>query len=114
MSASFTLDAIRDAAEKKYGATEIVVDEHTTVRLLNPLRLKKERRDALTTMQETLTDEGVDQVAVFGNAIRLVADNEDDANRLLEIVGDDLAMLAEIFRTYGAGTGLGEASASVD
>lgn len=114
MSASFTLDAIRDAAEKKYGHTEIVVDEHTTVRLLNPLRLKKDKRDALINIQDVLTEENVDQTEVFGNAIRLVCDDEDAANRMLDMIGDDLALLAEIFSTYSASASLGEASASVD
>jgi hypothetical protein len=114
MSAQFTLDAIRDAAEAKYGATEIVLDEKTTVRMLNVLRLPKTTRDALMKVREELTAEGVDQAEVFRKCIILVSEDAAKAQRLVDAVGDDLALLAEIFRTYSEGTSVGEASPSAE
>jgi hypothetical protein len=112
--AQFTLDDIRDAAEAKYGATEIQLDANTTVRLLNPLRLPKVKRDELTSIQDRLEEDGVDQEQVLTDAIRLVAETKGQADKLLKAVNGDLAVLAQIFETYGKGTQVGEASASHD
>ncbi|MEU9795065.1 phage tail assembly protein [Streptomyces sparsogenes] len=112
--ASFTLDDIRAAADAKYGSTDIEVDAKTTVHLLNPLRLPKGKRDQLIKLQDELdTDKAdVDQEQLLSDAIRLVADHPKKAEALLTAVGGDLAVLAQIFETYGKGTQVGEASAS--
>ncbi|MGW8630607.1 phage tail assembly protein [Streptomyces sp. NPDC055793] len=111
--AQFTLDNIRAAADAKYGSTDIEVDEKTTVHLLNPLRLPKEKRTKLVALQDAMDAEGdVDQEELFSEAIRLVADHPKKAEALLTAVGGDLAVLAQIFETYGKGTQAGEASAS--
>ena len=112
--AQFSLDDIRAAADAKYGSTDIQVDEKTTVSLLNPLRLSKEKRDELSSLQNKLDseDEDVDQEQVLADAIRLVADNDKKVDVLLKAVGGDLALLAQIFETYGKGAQVGEASAS--
>jgi hypothetical protein len=44
--------------------------------------------------------------------IRTVAETPAQADALLDAVGDDLAVLAEIVSGYGKGTQQGEASAS--
>lgn len=108
---SYTLDDIRAAAEKKYASTDIEVGD-TTVRLVNPLRLPKERRDALVAIQTELEKEESDQENVLADAIRIAAETPKQAEVLLKEVGDDLAILATIFETYGEATQLGEASAS--
>ncbi|MET8111180.1 phage tail assembly protein [Streptomyces prasinus] len=109
--ASYTLDDIRTAADAKYSSTDITVDEKTTVHLLNPLRLSKEKRAELVALQDRLDsdDKGVDQQEVLAEAIRLVADHPKKADVLLSAVGDDLALLAQIFETYGKGAQVGEA-----
>lgn len=106
----FTLDAIREAAEAKYASTDIALDEKTTVRLLNPLRLPKADRDALQDVQGRFSEEeDVDQAEVFRYALRIVAEDKKAIERLLTAVGDDLAVLAQIFQTYTGGTSVGEA-----
>jgi hypothetical protein len=112
--ASFSLDDIRAAADAKYSSTDIEVDDKTTVALLNPLRLPKEKRDELAKIQDRMDAEGedVDQEALLSDAIRLVADHPKKAEILLTAVGGDLAILAQIFETYGKGAQVGEASAS--
>ncbi|MGW1040042.1 phage tail assembly protein [Streptomyces sp. NPDC002547] len=110
--ASFSLDDIRAAADAKYGSTDIEVDEKTTVHLLNPLRLPKEKRDKLATLQDEMDKDGSDQEQVIADAIRLVADHPKKAEALLAAVNGDLAVLAQIFETYGKGAQVGEASAS--
>lgn len=117
--ATFTLDDIREAAEAKYGSTDIPVGD-VLVRLLNPLRLTKEKRSALMAAQKDLEAqegegvEDIDQVEVFQGILRLVAENEHQADVLIAELGDDLALLASVFEMYSAGTQAGEASASQD
>ncbi|MGW0861297.1 phage tail assembly protein [Streptomyces sp. NPDC002611] len=110
--ASFSLDSIRAAAEAKYGSTDIELADGFVVRLLNPLRLSKAARAELLNIQSKLDGDDVDQEAVLSEAIELVAENDTAAKRLLDEVGSDLALLAQIFATYGEGTQVGEASAS--
>ncbi|MFG2923882.1 phage tail assembly protein [Streptomyces sp. NPDC048305] len=110
--AQFSLDDIRAAADAKYSSTDITVDEKTTVHLLNPLRLPKEKRDKLVNLQDEMDKDGSDQEQIIADAIRLVADHPKKAEALLAAVGGDLAVLAQIFETYGKGAQVGEASAS--
>ena len=106
---SFTLDSIRAAAEAKYGSYDIDIDGTTTCRLLNPLRLSKENRDALQATQTALEAEGADQAVIMAEAIRLVAATPSQAEALLGAVEGDLAILAQIFQGYSEGTQAGEA-----
>ncbi|AKY03326.1 tail assembly chaperone [Streptomyces phage Aaronocolus] len=106
--ASYSLDSIREAAEAKYGSTDIDLG-NGVVRLLNPLRLPKTKRDELASLQDKLEQDGVDQETVLSDAIVLVAESESKGKALLKAVGGDLAVLAEIFETYGKGTQVGEA-----
>ncbi|MFH8414356.1 phage tail assembly protein [Streptomyces collinus] len=110
--AQITLDSIRKAAEAKYGSTDIELGDGFTARLLNPLRLAKEKRAELLKIQDKLNGDDVDQEQVLADAIRLVAENEKAADKLLKEIGSDLAVLAQIFETYSNGTQVGEASAS--
>jgi hypothetical protein len=110
--AVFSLDSIRAAAEAKYGSTDIELADDFVVRLLNPLRLPKEKRAELLKIQEKLDGDDADQEQVLADAIRLIAENEKAAEKLLAEVGSDLAVLAQIFASYSDGTQVGEASAS--
>lgn len=113
--ASYTLDDIRSAAEQKYSSTDITIGD-TVCKLVNPLRLPKEKRKALSSIQSNLSseegEEETDQADVFADAIRTVCETEAQADVLLGAIGDDLAMLATIFETYGKAQQVGEASAS--
>ncbi|ONI83500.1 hypothetical protein ALI22I_33955 [Saccharothrix sp. ALI-22-I] len=110
---SFSLDDIRAAADRKYGSTDIEVGD-TVVRLLNPLRMPKAQRDKLIGIQKEMEVEGeeVDQVVVFQNAIRTIAQTATQANALIKAIGDDLGVLAEVFERYTEGQSVGEASSS--
>ncbi len=116
-----TLDSIRAAAEAKYGSHDIALSETETVRLLNPLRLSKEKRAELTALQAELsgvdTEDAeavadLDQVDIFERMIRCVAENARLGEKLVEVIGGDLAILAEVIGGYSEGTQVGEASAS--
>lgn len=118
MASSFTLDDIRAAAEAKYGSTDIKLSDGRTCRLLNPLRLPKDKRDELMKLQDRMDveegEEAPDQEDVFSDAIRLVAEHPWQADQLLTDLNGDLALLAIVFSNYTEGSQVGEASASQD
>ncbi|WP_432078676.1 phage tail assembly protein [Streptomyces sp. YPW6] len=108
--ATFSLDDIRSAADAKYGSTDIQIDDKTTVVLRNPLRLSKAERDELGSLQDNLDgNEALDQADVLADAIRLVAKDKKIAEKLIEQIDGDLALLAQVFSTYSKGTQAGEA-----
>jgi len=114
MSKNITLDQIREAAEAKYGSTDITVAPGQVVKLLNPLRLKKKNRDELMKIQEKLTESGesgedVDQEEMLRAALRLVAESPKQAKALIDAIGEDLAVLSQVFEEYTKGTQAGEA-----
>lgn len=111
---AITLSTIRDAADKKYGSYDIVLDDpENPVRLLNPLRLSDEARAELKAVQAKLSasseDEDADQAALFQEALLVVAASKAEGQALVDAVGRDLAVLAEIFAGYGDNTQVGEA-----
>ena len=112
--ANFTLDDIRAAADAKYGSTEIELGDGTVLSLINPLRLPKLKRDALSAIGEKLEGEDVDQADVFADAIRIAASSAVAAEKLIEACAGDLAILSEVFAAYTTGAQVGEASASQD
>jgi Mycobacteriophage tail assembly protein len=109
---TFTLDDIRAAADARYGSLDIPLSDGLTARLLNPLRLPKEKRDELSAMQDKMEEKGSDQEQILADVVRLVAENDAQAEALLSQVGGDLAMLAVIFERYSEGVQVGEAEAS--
>jgi hypothetical protein len=109
---TITLDSIREAVEAKYGSYDIEYAEGKTVRLLNAIRIDKSKRAQLMELQSALKEDGADQVQLLADCIRAVADNKTRADELLKAVGNDLAMLIELFSAYSKATQVGEASAS--
>lgn len=106
---TITLQDIRDAADKKYGPLIIEGVEGGAVTLLNALRLSKEKRAALSALDD---QDDIDVQDKLEQIIRLAAATEDDANRLLAEFGEDLGQLAEALGHYTGKTQLGEASPS--
>jgi hypothetical protein len=108
----FLLDEIRQAAEVKFGSTDIEFGE-ATVRLLNPLRLPETKRTELQAIQRRMDDDAeLDQIGLLRDAVRCVAETKGGAAALLREVGDDMALLAMIFERYVEGSQAGEASPS--
>lgn len=116
---TFTLDDIRAAADAKYGSLDIPVEregfdggpERVVVRLLNPLRLPKEKRDKLAGLQAELEneDDERDITEKLGSAIRVIAQTEAQADALLAKIGHDAAQLAIVFERYTKQESAGEA-----
>lgn len=111
MSKNFTLDDIREATEAKYGATTIEFGDES-VDLRNPLRLTKDERAELRKAQKAMSADDADQEKVIADILTLAAKDKAQIKKLLSIVGDDLAILAEILRGWMEDAQVGEASPS--
>lgn len=111
---NFTLDDIKAAAKEKYGSTTIDLGNGETVELLNALRLEKGKRKRLIAVQNELdgADDDFDQEASIDEMLSLLCANDWQRDRLMEAVGDDLAVKVEIMASYGKVTQVGEASPS--
>lgn len=111
-STPVTLASIRAAAEAKYGSFPIELDGGEIVTLLNPLRLPKEQRKALLTLQDEVDGEDRDQEDVVVDMLRLVAASPAQADKLVKAADGDLTILVSIFEQYSERAQVGEASAS--
>ena len=111
--AKVTLDSIRESAEKKYGALEIEMGDGSVVRLLNVLRLPRDVRAKLASVDsESFSEETLDDELV--NMVKSVAEAPEQADRLLRSIATsdgspDMAVLATIIEQYSEGTEVGEA-----
>lgn len=106
---TFTLDDIRAAADRNYGAVDFDLGNGRTCRLVNALRLPKAKRDALLKTQDRMKADSADQEKELIKALKLVAEDEAMADELLESFKGDLAMLATVFDFYTKGSEAGEA-----
>lgn len=103
------LDAIREAANANYAHFPIEFEDHDTVFLLNPLQLSAEKRSAMTELQGAMGEDDDDVFSALSKIIRIIANTEEGAEHLLSVVGDNLALLVQIFSEYNKGTEAGEA-----
>ena len=116
--ATITLDSIRARIEEKYDATVVELAPGDGVRLLNPLRLPKERRAALKSFDKALSEAEDEEgsLQALRELLKVVAETEEQANRLLNLVdsfgGDSDVVLMEIAESYLNGQQAGEASPS--
>ncbi|MGL5825560.1 MAG: phage tail assembly protein [Nocardioides sp.] len=122
MSKTFTLDDIRDAADKKYGSTVFELGDHK-VELLNPLRMEKEKRAELVKLQEesqarakaSEAGEDVeerDEEQDIDGMLMLIAATEGQAREMIRAL--NLAEKMAAFELYSSEAEPGEASRSQD
>ncbi len=120
---TYTLDQLREDVERKYQDFVIHIGEDDVVRFRSPMRLKKADRDALNEMfkvyretQEESPDSSLENADKMQHMLRsqllLLASDKDAAQRLLNLIGDDLATLSELLDKYNEATQVGEASPS--
>lgn len=114
-----TLDGLRQEARKRYADYPVQLDETTTVVLRAPLRLHSDERTALREMQQQISAmqespdySDADLLELLRDIIRTVADDRERGQRLVDAIGDDLAVLQTMFEDYSERTQSGEASHS--
>lgn len=110
--ATITLASIREAADKKFGSTDIELEDGSKVVLRNALKLSKEERAVLSGVSEAMKAEGADEAAALENALLTAAASKADGQKLINACGHDVTVLLGVFEQYGKGTELGEASDS--
>ena len=117
MATVVSLDSIRAAAEKQYGSFDIDLGNGEVARLLNPLRLPKEVRAKLTSLEaaaEAAGDDADHTEEQIEETLRLLAQTPEQAEALFAALGGDLALMATIMEQYSDNTQAGEASPSQD
>jgi len=110
MTSALTLDDIKAAADKKYAAYPLDIDEQGTIELTNPLRMTKELREELSELK---ADDYEDVIDYFEDTFAL-ASSKDEAARIRKALGEEAALYAILFESYSNGVELGEASPSQD
>lgn len=113
--ATFTLDTLREAVDKKYAPT-IIEDGKDRYELPNILRLPKKKRDEVFELIEGLGEdiEGGDDATAFDSQLEqfskiiVAAEANNNGEKLLKLLNDP-AMLIEVGTTWMEASELGEA-----
>lgn len=118
--ATFSLTDLKNAVDKKYAPT-IVENGTDTYTFQNMLQLPTKRRDKVMELIDSVSaseesEEGndgtiTDELETFSEILRLVEVN-DRGQELIDLLGDNTAMLIELGSAWMNGSQLGEAEPS--
>lgn len=115
MGSVFTLDSLREEAQKKYAPITIDLGDKT-VELRSLLRLPKKERgvafDLLKAIEENdgNSSEGVEFLTE--NGLKLLSTVADDGPAIVKALGDDLSLILEVLAVWMDGSQPGEAGSS--
>ncbi len=114
MSNVFTLDSLREAADKEFAPFKLALSEDTTVTLRNFLQLNKTTRDAVLAAVEGLNSDDADINAKIDAATKIVelVCDPDGKKLLMKAIDGNLALLLQIINSWMGKTQLGEADNS--
>lgn len=115
--ATFSLTDLRNEVSKKYAPT-VIENGDDTYTLLNLLQMPTKKRDKVMELVDQIESEEKaaelpigEQVKIFED-ILVAAEQNDRGKELLELLGDNTAMLFELIQRWMEGTQLGEAEQS--
>lgn len=109
MSTPIKLSDIQTKANENYANTPVELPDGEIVTMRNALQLTDEERKVLTSAGDVEEGESKSQLLVLRDIIRVTVEDKEAAERLINAVGDNLAFLVELFKTYNEGTQSGEA-----
>lgn len=121
MTNTFTLDSLREEADKKFAPFKIPLSDGTQVTLRNFLRLSQKTREAVleginslnadNDDEDTASLDSIDRMA--GTAARII-ETVADANgkKLTKEIDGDIALLMQVINAWMEATQLGEADSS--
>lgn len=124
MTNLFTLDSIREEADKQFAPVKIGLSDGTEVTLRNLLRLKSDDRAVVRDQIKVFTDhvdsedddsesDSLEQVdAIATAATEILSRVADKPQELLEELDGDVGMLVQVVQTWMSGTQSGEAQPS--
>jgi|SRR5690606_674357 len=121
---TYSLDELRSEIERKYAPVSIELNEYEKVVLRNLLRLPRRDRadvfvlmDALDALDNSDADRGADYLQeaadLAAQVLILVADSRHLGEKLIALIGDDLALTLRIFEDWMKATQPGEAESSL-
>lgn len=110
--ATFSLDDLKTAVQKKYAPTVIQNGKDEYV-LPNLLQLEAKRRKTITSLVDTLdeTNDVEKQLEVVNEVLTVLTD-DGRGEELLALLGGNTAMIMELFESWMDGTQVGEAERS--
>lgn len=121
MANTFTLDSLREEADKKFAPFKIPLSDGTQVTLRNFLRLSQKTRESVleginslnadNDDEDTASLDSIDRMA--GTAARII-ETVADANgkKLTKEIDGDIALLMQVINAWMEATQLGEADSS--
>jgi hypothetical protein len=120
MSNVFSLDSMREELERQFAPVTVEFEDKEVV-LRSLLRISKSKReqvyallDELTALQED--NAGLasteDSAQIVLQILPLVADDEKLCRKMVEAIGDDLALALRVFSAWMDATQVGEADRS--
>lgn len=121
MTNTFTLDSLREEADKKFAPFKIPLSDGTQVTLRNFLRLSQKTRESVleginslnadNDDEDTASLDSIDRMA--GTAARII-ETVADANgkKLTKEIDGDIALLMQVINAWMEATQLGEADSS--
>lgn len=111
--ATFTLTDLKNVVEKKYAPT-IVENGDEKFILKNLLQLPSKKREEVMGMIDEIKEEEEDETSVeeqveqFSKILEIVVE-DDKGTKLVELIGDNAALIIELATTWMEGSELGEA-----
>lgn len=114
--ATFTLEKLREIADKKYAPTIIEADDGRVFTLPNILRMKPTNRKKVFSLIDKLTEDmdGSEETGSLESTIKsfkeilVVGEENGNGKQLVELL-DDPALILEVATAWMEGTELGEA-----
>lgn len=103
---------LASAADKKYSPLELDLPDETKVAMRLPLRLSREERKAITKAFDIKDEEEKDMLDIYTDVFRIVIEDKKSADKLLELLGEDLALYQELFAEFAERMQPGEAGSS--
>lgn len=112
MGKTFTLDSLREEAERKYSPVVVVLSDGTEVQLLNLLRLgKKDRDKVIAKLKELEGDGGIDAIGGVVTDVLTVIGGA-NGKKLVAELGDDVALMMQVLEAWMDSSQPGEAQSS--
>lgn len=112
MSNVFTLDSLREEADKEFKPFVVTLSDGTEAVLKNILRLNKKSRDAILGAIKGLSADDTTVEELAGHVTSIISGVATQPAKLLKDLDGDLAVSIKLIEKWMAGTQLPEAESS--
>lgn len=112
MSNLFTLDSLREEADKDFRPFVVTLSDGTEAVLKNILRLNKKAREAILEAINGLSSDDTTVEELAGHVTSIISGVSTNTSKLLKDLDGDLAVSMKLIEKWMAGTQLPEAESS--